>query len=92
MLVENIGEFGKIVVTWKYGNRNNGSISVHTICEINTINKERISRGMAQCSPKDNFCKNRGRKISLQRALLSFNVEQRLHFWEAYLKMRNGKW
>jgi hypothetical protein len=47
--------------------------------------------GMAVCSKKDQFSKNKGRKKSLSRAIsnhLVFPLEARLKFWDAYFKMQ----
>lgn len=48
----------------------------------------------AHCNPKDNFDKNRGRKLSLFRALAAAQLpkEARTKFWEKYFEMRGGKW
>ena len=60
-------------------------------------------KGQAVLSDKDNYNRNKGRKISLQKALkfaftvkddkkiLLFTKEERREFWKAYYKMR-GKW
>lgn len=71
-----------------------------TICEIYQIdeNKTRvvIGVGVAKCSYPDKFDKNKGRKISLQRAINTTTIipspNDRKKFWEAYYKMRNSKW
>lgn len=55
---------------------------------------ERISASLAILNPKDHYNNNVGRKVSLQRLLIStFNDQAtRKLFWDAYFKMRNGKW
>lgn len=43
-----------------------------------------LCKGLATCSPKDNFCKDTGRKIALARAIGSMNKEWRTMIWNAY--------
>jgi len=59
-----------------------------TICVLEN-NGEILSHGQASCSPKDNFCRATGRKLSLARALQGFyfTKEQRQEIWEAYRRM-----
>jgi len=49
--------------------------------------------GESVCSLKDNFDKNKGRKIALTRALKNspFDYTQRGRFWKAYFDTRHGK-
>lgn len=43
---------------------------VVTVCVIIDVGKKVvISRGVAICHPKDNFCKERGRKLAYSRAM-----------------------
>lgn len=51
-----------------------------------------VFKGIAKLHPGDNFERNKGRKIALQRAIAPFPPEKRKLFWEAYFRMRNGKW
>ena len=63
-----------------------------TICQI--IDEERemqISSGQTILNPIDNYNKNLGRKLALDRALRNahiFGREERTLFWEAYFKAR----
>lgn len=41
--------------------------------------------GLALCAPQDNFVKERGRKLSLARAIQDFPREVRVKIWETYL-------
>lgn len=54
-----------------------------------TIEKDRneISCALAECSENDNYNKNIGRKISLQRALNNLNLSkgEKQEFWNVYL-------
>jgi hypothetical protein len=45
--------------------------------------------GRSYVSKKDQFNADKGRKVSLQRALQQFSKDNRLPFWEAYFKMRH---
>lgn len=53
-----------------------------------------ISTGESRLSNRDTYKKDVGRKVSLTRALHVFNsdIESKRAFWEAYYRMRNGKW
>jgi len=101
-------------VTWKY-RYNPASKKNETICEILPASAPKgaapLFTGTAICSPKDNFSKNKGRKISLNDALgmprysddlstflgyewydlFKMNMD-RTAVWQAYNKMRNGRW
>lgn len=41
--------------------------------------------GVAYCNPNDQFVKDKGRKMSLARAIKEFPREVRVKIWEAYL-------
>lgn len=41
--------------------------------------------GLARCSPKDQFTKEKGRKLSLARATERWDVSGRRAAWKAYL-------
>jgi hypothetical protein len=79
-----------------------------TSCEINRISKdsvEHVYTGYSYTSKKDSFDKNKGRKISLARALVVrvpdpknslqkiplFDKTSRKLFWDGYYYMRNEK-
>jgi hypothetical protein len=55
-----------------------------TICNI--ISQDKNTIGVSTKHPKDNFNKERGRKISLTRALITANLnkEERKEFWKVY--------
>jgi hypothetical protein len=62
--------------------------SMRTICSIfnETPPKQSISSGSAYCSPKDNFSKEIGRKLTLARAIkkLDLSYEIRAQIWKDY--------
>jgi len=54
----------------------------------NTPNPLQVSYGQCFVSKKDTFNKNKGRKVSLERALQQgFPKVSRLPFWKAYFDM-----
>ena len=73
----------------------------YTICNIKR-GDEIVAEGMAECHPKDNFCKDTGRKLALARALqILFPSKKgkkrsiatrarRRAFWNAYAEKRGG--
>jgi len=72
-------------VNWSY-NTNNGKRQCICTIKKGTSNKEStpISTGNTTCSVKDQFSKNKGRKISMSRALAMFNRSEREQFWNEY--------
>ena len=69
------------IVKWYYNEEEDGSVK--TTC---TVEKDGVLlSGDSICSPKDNFSKAMGRKISLKRAVLKLeNREERRGIWKAY--------
>jgi len=63
-------------------------ISIKTRCRITVDGMYFIRTGYATVNPKDNFCKEKGRKISLARALkeCEFEKKDRTIFWNEYKK------
>jgi hypothetical protein len=76
-------------VTWQYENRFEERYKTH--CLVSQIypdnTKMLIVRGTAECSYKDQFNKNKGRKLSLSRALITerptveFPTKEHLQIW-----------
>jgi hypothetical protein len=69
-----------------------GNISHTTICWIKNEKLEEVNVDQTFCSIKDNFCKEKGRKISLARAIEEFDKPVRTEIWKAYLnrKVKDG--
>ena len=71
---------------------------MQTVCILKVLNEENnaavIAEGVAEQSIVDTFNKNKGRKVSLLKALKQiFNTPvDRLTFWESYFRMRNGSY
>lgn len=90
MLVEIDGD--TYIVKWKHIIPIDGWLRGRTDCEIKKVDSTEIRMGSAQCSIKDQYNKNEGRKVSLKRAIYHFELkEDRKKFWEAYAEMRGGK-
>lgn len=87
------------VVKWQHSQYN----STHRVsngttqCSIDDIKNTmpvHDATGICICALGDNYDKNKGRKISMQRALeeLDLSRSHRQIFWDAYYEMRNNKW
>ena len=66
--------------------------SPYTKCIIENNNeKNLVGIGVATLAIGDRFCKDKGRKIAMKRALtnLGLSKEVRLLFWNQYHKMTN---
>lgn len=61
-----------------------------TICTIER-NEVHHASGMAHCTPTDIFCKDKGRKLSLARAMKNalLSKEERIKVWNDYRNMTN---
>jgi hypothetical protein len=91
-----------LYVTWKYFDReftnSKGVTSIRrgVICHIEDETVEDmafIRSGLALCSPNDNFNKEIGRKISLKKAMATYNKEIRTKLWEEFRTMTKvAKW
>lgn len=55
-----------------------------TICVIFNEAGDAISSGTTNVHPKDNFCKEKGRKIALSRAIKSWDKAYREQVWNEY--------
>lgn len=55
-----------------------------TTCIIFNEEGIEVSSGTANVHPKDNFCKEKGRKISLARAIKTWDKEYRTQVWDEY--------
>lgn len=83
-------------VKWEYGlePNKNGYFSTGTFCKIydNTTSfSEPLVESSCICNPNERFCKNTGRKISLDRALhklfpAGYGRKSRAIAWQEYFK------
>lgn len=55
-----------------------------TTCIIFNEAGEEVTSGTANVHPKDNFCKEKGRQISLARAISSWDKSYRTEVWNEY--------
>lgn len=75
------------------GFRNKHPYKGKTICGIvSLVDGERIpcAEGRAYCSNKDQYCKDKGRKEALRRALKNFTYQERAYFWQFYLHRKDA--
>jgi len=87
MLVDMDGH--KYLVSWIHRKSEEGSRVTHvTECEVKPLDESGYLKlqlhGKSLCCVKDHFQKQRGRKISLSRAIKSLNKACRKLFWLAY--------
>ena len=65
-----------------------------TVCMVSD-EKWRVQHGtgMTHCASTDTYCRDKGRKLSLARALKDARLskEERTEIWEAYRTMGNKK-
>lgn len=80
---------GTYFIDWKHQETNiKRKIKIVTTCYIKDDKLTPIENNHAYCSVKDNFNKEKGRKISLARAMQYFDKPVRKEIWEAYLNRK----
>lgn len=62
---------------------------IHTVlrngkCKGDLCHVADALRGMARCAPRDQFSRDRGRKVALSHALKSLPRQSRAEIWTAY--------
>lgn len=78
-------------VTFRHSPRERGTYYPGTDCKIQNINSDGWVRwGATSLHPKDNYCRNTGRKMSLARAMREgkFTKDDRKLFWDKYFEVR----
>ena len=55
-----------------------------TVCRVFNEKGEQVTYGVANVHPGDNYCKEKGRKIALARAMASWDKKYRSQVWEEY--------
>ena len=55
-----------------------------TVCRIFNEAGEQVTYGVANVHPSDNYCKEKGRKISLARAISDWDKDYRTQVWDEY--------
>ena len=87
--------------TFKFFYSPGNEISRKTICTLEKsrskvitrkISTKIIGKGVAICSKKDNFSKERGRKIAMLRAMKNGSIQksERALIWEVYRNLKSG--
>lgn len=70
-----------IKIRWQYSRIKKGAI--YCLIQLPDYSEH---FGLAETNPKDHFCKDTGRKLSLSRAMANAKLpkEERVKVWEAY--------
>ena len=55
-----------------------------TVCRVYNEAGEQVTYGVANVHPHDNYCKEKGRKISLARAIKTWDKDYRTQVWNEY--------
>ena len=55
-----------------------------TVCRIFNEVGDQVTYGVSNVHPQDNFCKEKGRKIALSRAIKSWDKAYREQVWNEY--------
>lgn len=55
-----------------------------TVCRVFNEAGNQVIYGVSNVHPKDNFCKEKGRKIALSRAIKSWDKVYREQVWNEY--------
>lgn len=85
------------VVGWRYEQQDNKRRPFRTTCTIQELKPDKtrieVAKDKAECSHKDRFVKNKGRKVSLRRAYkhMGLTEEEILQIWEVYKKTIRGE-
>ena len=86
----------QFIQQWKCGDISDEDfrLSFGTKCTIHNITTNVEIEEWSELNPKDQYCRNKGRKIALAKAMkfAFFDRETRKLFWDAYFKARGGKW
>jgi hypothetical protein len=71
------------IVKWQHYYEGNERVCK---CVVRSLNSNLTLDGYAFCSENDNYEKNKGRKISLSRAIVDFPNNEREQIWKQYGK------
>ena len=55
-----------------------------TVCRVFNEVGDQVTYGVSNVHPQDNFCKEKGRKIALSRAIKSWDKYYREQVWNEY--------
>lgn len=96
MFTVNTEKFGEVRVSFIHHNpekpcKKEALFHYGTYCSISAEDDEVVGRGSTVLAFGDQYDKNRGRKLSLARALKNagFNRDERTEFWMNYFSTQN---
>lgn len=55
-----------------------------TVCRVFNEVGDQVTYGVSNVHPQDNFCKEKGRKIALSRAISKWDKSYRTQVWNKY--------
>ena len=55
-----------------------------TVCRVFNEVEDQVIYGVSNVHPQDNFCKEKGRKIALSRAISKWDKSYRTQVWNEY--------
>lgn len=55
-----------------------------TVCRVFNEAGDQVTYGVSNVHPQDNFCKEKGRKIALSRAISKWDKSYRTQVWNEY--------
>ena len=55
-----------------------------TVCRVYNEDGVQVTSGVANVHPHDNYCKEKGRKIALSRAISDWDKPYRTQVWDEY--------
>ena len=55
-----------------------------TVCRVFNEVGDQVTYGVSNVHPQDNFCKEKGRKIALSRAISKWDKSYRTQVWDEY--------
>ncbi len=80
---------GRYKITWIHYGEKSDRILKGTECRVAIDDVDAFS-GHAILSDKDQFCKEKGRKVSLRRAIFGLPKEHRKDIWTAYFNRKEN--
>lgn len=63
-----------------------------TICRVYNEDGVQVTYGVANVHPHDNYCKEKGRKIALSRAISTWEKEYKTLVWNEYRTWGKNRW
>ena len=63
-----------------------------TVCRVYNEEGAQVTSGVANVHPHDNYCKEKGRKIALSRAISTWEKEYKTQVWGEYRTWGKNRW